>query len=81
MEYMDEDGFLTEFKRTEEFENLIAEYTGAKHCIVVNNGTVSLTLAALAAGIKANDEVLIPKLHHGCNSQFYFHDRRKTSLC
>ncbi len=60
MEYMDEDGFLTEFKRTEEFENLIAEYTGAKHCIVVNNGTVSLTLAALAAGIKANDEVLVP---------------------
>ena len=38
-EYMDrEDGFLTEFKRTERFEQMIADYTGAKHCIVVNNG-------------------------------------------
>lgn len=59
-DYMDEDGFLTEFKRTEKFEKLIAKYTGSKHCIVVNNGTVSLTLAALAAGIKAGDEVIVP---------------------
>lgn len=58
--YMDEDGFLTEFKRTETFEQLIADFTGAKHCVVVNNGTISLTLAALAAGIKAGDEVIVP---------------------
>jgi perosamine synthetase len=58
--YMDEDGFLTEFKRTEHFENLISEYTGAKHCIVVNNGTISLTLSAMAAGIKAGDEIIVP---------------------
>ncbi|WP_334118233.1 DegT/DnrJ/EryC1/StrS family aminotransferase [Limnobacter sp.] len=59
-EYMDEDGFITEFKRTEKFEQMLAEYTGSKHCIVVNNGTISLTLAALAAGIKAGDEVIVP---------------------
>jgi perosamine synthetase len=59
-DYMDEDGFITEFKRTEQFEKMIAEYTGAKHCIVVNNGTISLTLAAMAAGIQAGDEVIIP---------------------
>lgn len=59
-EYMDEDGFITEFKHTEEFERMIAEYTGAKHCIVVNNGTVSLTLAAMAVGVKAGDEVIVP---------------------
>ena len=59
-QYMDEGGWLTEFKRTAEFEQRIAEYTGAKHCIVVNNGTVSLTLMALAAGIKAGDEVIVP---------------------
>lgn len=44
--YMDEGGFLTEFKRTEQFEEMIADYTKTKHCIVVNNGTISLTLAA-----------------------------------
>jgi perosamine synthetase len=59
-DYMDEDGFLTEFKRTEQFEKMIADYTGAKHCIVTNNGTISLTLAAMAVGIEALDEVIIP---------------------
>ncbi len=59
-EYMDEDGFITEFKRTETFEQMIAEYVGTKHCVVVNNGTVSLTLAAMACGIKAGDEVIVP---------------------
>jgi perosamine synthetase len=59
-DYMDEDGFITEFKRTEKFEHMIAKYTGAKHCVVVNNGTISLTLAALAVGVKAGDEVIVP---------------------
>jgi perosamine synthetase len=59
-EYMDEGGFITEFRRTERFELMIAEYTGSKHCIVVNNGTVSLTLAALAAGVESGDEVIVP---------------------
>lgn len=58
--YLDENGFMTEFKRTEQFEKMIAEYTGAKHCIVVNNGTISLTLAALALDIGHGDEVIIP---------------------
>lgn len=59
-EYMEEGGWLTEFKRTAEFEQRIADYVGAKHCIVVNNGTISLTLMAMAAGIKAGDEVIVP---------------------
>ncbi len=59
-DYMDEDGFITEFKRTAEFEGMIAKFTGAKHCVVVNNGTVSLSLAAMAVGITAGDEVIVP---------------------
>jgi len=59
-QYMEEGGWLTEFRRTAEFEKNIAEYTGARHCIVVNNGTISLTLIALAAGIKPGDEVIVP---------------------
>lgn len=60
MAYLEEDGFFTEFKRTEAFENEIAKFTGAKHCIVVNNGTISLTLAAIAVGIGAGDDVVVP---------------------
>jgi perosamine synthetase len=59
-QYLSQGGWITEFKKTQQFEQMIAEYTGAKHCIVVNNGTISLTLAALAAGINAGDEVIIP---------------------
>jgi perosamine synthetase len=59
-EYMLEDGFITEFKRTEQFERMIASYVGAQHCIVVNNGTISLTLAAIAVGIGPGDEVIVP---------------------
>ena len=59
-DYMEGDGFVTEYKLTQQFENEIAGYTGAKHCIVVNNGTISLTLAALAVGVKAGDEVIVP---------------------
>lgn len=58
--YMGEGGWITEFKKTFEFQDLIKEYTGAKHCFVVNNGTISLTLMAMAAGLLAGDEVLVP---------------------
>lgn len=58
--YMDEGGFLTEFKHTSEFEQEIAKFTHTKHCIATNNGTISLSLAALAVGLKAGDEVLVP---------------------
>ena len=60
MSYMDEGGWLTEFKKTSLFEKSIADYTKTKHCIVVNNGTISLTLAAIALGIKHGDEVIVP---------------------
>lgn len=58
--YMGEGGWLTEFKRTAEFEQRIKDYTGAKYCFAVNNGTISLTLMAIAAGIKYGDEVIVP---------------------
>ena len=58
--YLTEGGWMTEFKRTSKFEEQIAAYTKSKHCIVVNNGTISLTLAAMACGIQAGDEVIIP---------------------
>jgi len=60
LEYLNENPFFTEYKKTEEFEKLIANYVGAKHCIVVCNGTVSLTLAAMALGITNGDDVIVP---------------------
>lgn len=59
-EYMNSGGWVTEFKKTREFEKMIADYTGAKFCSVVSNGTVSLSIALMACGIKAGDEVIVP---------------------
>jgi len=58
--YMESGGWLTEFQKTKAFEGAISEYVDAKHCIVVCNGTISLTLAALACGIEAGDHVIVP---------------------
>jgi dTDP-4-amino-4,6-dideoxygalactose transaminase len=42
------------------FERRFADYHQAKHAIAVVNGTVSLRVALLAAGIEAGDEVIVP---------------------
>jgi len=43
-----------------EFENRFAAMHGCAHGIAVANGTVSLRIALLAAGIRAEDEVIVP---------------------
>lgn len=59
-DYMLSGGWVTEFKKTREFEQEIAGYTGAAYCSVVSNGTVSLAIALMACDIGAGDEVLVP---------------------
>ena len=60
--YFQSGGFCTEYKKTEEFENKIKEFLGVKYCFVVNNGTISLSLALLALGIKPGAKVAVPDL-------------------
>lgn len=61
-EYILGDGFFTEYKKTEEFEQALCKLLNVKHCYMVNNGTISLSLALLAMGIKAGDRVLVPNI-------------------
>ena len=60
--YMQSGGWITEFKKTEEFEKVIAAFTGASYCVMTTNGTISLSLALLALGLKSGDEVLVPNM-------------------
>jgi perosamine synthetase len=62
IEYLDSGGWLTEFKRTREFEEMIADYVGSRHAVVVSNGTLSLAAALLALGVGPGDEVIVPDL-------------------
>lgn len=47
-------------KFVDRFEEDLAAYTGVKHVIAVVNGTAALHMCLLLAGVKTNDEVLMP---------------------
>ena len=47
-------------KRVQEFEKLLASYTGSRYAIAVNSGTAALQASLYALGIKGGDEVLLP---------------------
>ena len=44
------------------FEHDLAAYTGAKHAVVVSNGTSGLQVALQLAGVEPGDEVFLPAL-------------------
>jgi len=73
------------------FENLLSDFTGAKHVIAVSNGTVALRLALYLVGVRADDEVLIPPMsfvatansisHLGANPHFIDIDKESLGMC
>lgn len=49
-------------KFVDRFEHDLENYTGAKHAVAVVNGTAALHISLLLAGVKKNDEVIVPSL-------------------
>jgi len=43
-----------------QFEELLAQYVGAKYCVTFNSGTSALFAALLALDIREGDEVIVP---------------------
>ncbi len=58
--YLKSNGWLMEFKKTRELEKMIADFTGAKYCSMMPNGTLSLSVALMACGVGVGDEVIVP---------------------
>lgn len=54
-------GWLTTGPVTLAFERDFASYVGAKHALAVNSATTALQLALDAIGLRAGDEVLVPR--------------------
>ncbi|MEI6154361.1 MAG: aminotransferase class I/II-fold pyridoxal phosphate-dependent enzyme, partial [Deltaproteobacteria bacterium] len=75
-------------KYVDRFENMVKDYTGAKHAIATANGTLALHAALILAGVKPGDEVLtqsltfvatINAISH-CNARPIFMDSEKQTL-
>lgn len=46
----------------DQFEKELAEFTGARHAVAVVNGTAALHISMVLAGVKPNEEVIVPSL-------------------
>lgn len=60
--------YITCGPRVDEFEHKLCEVTGAKYAVVVSNGTAALHLAAMAAGFKEGDEVIVSSITFAASS-------------
>lgn len=60
VEYLKSNGWIMEFKKTKELEQMIADYVGTKYCTILPNGTLSLWAAQVVLGIGRGDEVIVP---------------------
>ncbi len=61
-ECIDTEWVSTAGSYVEQFEEDLAEYTGAEHAVVTVNGTAALHVALRLAGVTPEDEVLVPAL-------------------
>lgn len=59
-QYMDSGGFLTEFRVTQQLEQVLCDYTSSKHAIMTNSGTSALMTMLYASSIGPGDEVIVP---------------------
>ncbi|TJX68844.1 UDP-4-amino-4,6-dideoxy-N-acetyl-beta-L-altrosamine transaminase [Soehngenia saccharolytica] len=60
--------YLTTGPVVREFEQLVADYVGAKYAVAVSNGTAALHMACFAAGIKEGDEVIVSPMTFAASS-------------
>jgi perosamine synthetase len=54
--------YLNDGDVTERFERAVADRVGSKHAVAVTSGTTAITLALMAAGVRAGDEVVVPDM-------------------
>lgn len=59
-DYMVEDNFITEYKKTEQLEQMICEYLNTKNCIMTTSGTIAILLGLMGLELNEGDEILVP---------------------
>lgn len=59
-EVYNQDNWGIDGPKNKEFQEKFAAYSGAKHCLTVANGTVSIELICRGLGIGRGDEIIVP---------------------
>jgi perosamine synthetase len=54
------ENWITEGRKTKELQEMLQKYCGAKHAIMLPNGTLALYVALKIVGIGPGDEVIVP---------------------
>ena len=58
--YLMEDSFITEYKKTEELESTLCGYLDCQYCIMTTSGTSAIILALMSLDLEQGDEVIVP---------------------
>ncbi len=59
-QYLRSGGWLTEFRKSQEFRGMVTSLVGARHGVLVTSGTVALYTALMALGVGPGDKVVVP---------------------
>ncbi len=59
-EYLESGGFITEYKKTKDFENEISMFCNVKEAVIFPNGTLTLFSILKVLGIKKGSKVIVP---------------------
>ena len=81
MKILDENTYLTTGPKVNEFEEKICNYVGCSYGIAVNSGTAALHCAVYSAGIKENDEVIIPAISFVATSNVVLYQKAIPVFC
>lgn len=53
-------GWITTGPKINEFEKIISKFTNAKYAVALSSGTTALDILLKCAGVKENDEIIVP---------------------
>lgn len=68
-------------KFVDQFEQMLCEFTGSRHCIATGNGTLALHAALLVGGVVRGDEVIVPDLTFAATANAVVHAGAQPVLC
>ena len=81
LEILEENTYLTTGPRVNIFEEKVCNYVGCKFGVAVNSGTAALHCAVFAAGIKKDDEVIVPSISFVATSNSVLYQGGKPIFC